>query len=142
MSETTLQEAPPEAAATPRIALSSAQGRWLIAATALGSGMIFLDGTVVNVALPTIQRELTAPLSGLQWIVNSYTLLLAALLMLGGGIGDVYGRKEAFMLGLVFFTAASVGCGLAPNLGVLIAARAAQGIGGALMVPGSLAMIK
>lgn len=130
------------ASAPSRVPLSSAQGRWIIAATALGSGMIFLDGTVVNVALPRIQSELAAPLSGLQWIVNAYTLFLAALLLLGGGLGDIYGRKIAFDAGLVLFTLASIGCGFAPNLNVLIAARAIQGIGGALLVPGSLAMIK
>lgn len=131
--------APPAEA---RIALNSAHGRWIIAATALGSGMIFLDGTVVNVALPRIQSDLAAPLAGLQWIVNAYTLFLAALLLPGGGLGDIYGRKLGFLSGLVVFTLASVGCGLAPNLGVLIAARAIQGVGGALLVPGSLAMIK
>lgn len=125
-----------------RIALASTQGRWMIVATALGSGMIFLDGSVVNVALPAMQRDLTAPLSGLQWIINAYTLLLAALLMIGGGIGDTYGRKLAFQVGLVIFTVSSVVCGLAPNLSVLIGARAVQGFGGALLVPGSLAMIK
>lgn len=130
------------AVAQPRVPLRSAQGRWIITATALGSGMIFLDGTVVNVALPRIQSELAAPLSGLQWIVNSYTLFLAALLLLGGGLGDMYGRKMAFDAGLIIFTMGSVACGLAPNLNVLIAARAAQGVGGALLVPGSLAMIK
>ncbi|HEX6507469.1 MAG TPA: MFS transporter [Chloroflexota bacterium] len=125
-----------------RVRLDSPSGKWIIAATSLGSGMIFLDGTVVNVALPAMQRDLLAPLSGLQWIVNSYTLLLAAFLMLGGGIGDAYGRKTAFIAGMVLFTLASVLCGLAPNLGVLVSARALQGIGGALLVPGSLAMIK
>jgi EmrB/QacA subfamily drug resistance transporter len=104
--------------------------------------MVFLDGSVVNVALPALQRDLGAPLSGLQWIINAYMLLLASLLMIGGGIGDTYGRKLAFQWGLVLFTLASVVCGFAPNLNVLIAARAVQGIGGALLVPGSLAMIK
>ncbi len=125
-----------------RLSLDTAAGKWVIAATALGSGMIFLDGTVVNVALPVMQRDLAAPLSGLQWIVNAYTLLLAAFLLIGGGIGDAFGRKTAFMAGLVIFTIASAACGLAPNLNVVIAARAVQGVGGALLVPGSLAMIK
>ncbi|MGH2442847.1 MAG: MFS transporter [Chloroflexota bacterium] len=124
-----------------RVRLDSARGRWIIAAMALGSGMIFLDSTVVNVALPKIQSDLTASLSGLQWIINAYTLLLAALLLIGGSLGDVYGRKKAFIAGLLIFTLASVACGLAPNLGVLIAARAVQGIGGALLVPCSLAII-
>lgn len=125
-----------------RIPLSSTPGRWIILATSMGSGMIFLDGTVVNVALPHIQSDLAAPLSGLQWIVNAYTLFLAALLLPGGGLGDIFGRKTVFMGGLVVFTVASIGCGLAPNLGTLIAMRAIQGVGGALLVPGSLAMLK
>lgn len=129
-------------ATTAGIRLQSSHGRWIIAATALGSGMIFLDGTVVNVALARIQTDLSASLAGLQWIVNAYTLFLAALLLLGGGMGDIYGRKQAFSSGLAIFTLASVACGLAPNLDVLIAARALQGIGGALLVPGSLAMIQ
>ena len=119
-----------------RIALRSTPGRWIIIATALGSGMIFLDGTVVNVALPRIQTELGAPLAGLQWIVNGYTLFLGALVLLGGSIGDVYGRKTVFIVGLILFTLASVACGFAPNSSVLIGARCAQGIGGALLVPG------
>ncbi len=127
---------------TERVKLHSSAGRWVIAAMALGSGMIFLDTTIVNVALPSIQRDLAAPLSGLEWIVNSYALLLAALLLMGGSIGDVYGRKVAFLTGLLIFATASVLCGLAPNLSVLIAARALQGLGGALLVPGSLAMIQ
>ncbi len=124
------------------IPLDSASGRWIIAATALGSGMVFLDGTVVNVALPRIQTELAVPLSGLQWIIDAYALFLAALLLVGGSLGDVFGRKKAFLFGLVLFTLSSIGCGLAPNASTLIAARAIQGIGGALLVPGSLAMIK
>jgi EmrB/QacA subfamily drug resistance transporter len=127
---------------TPRIRLSSPEGWWLIVATSLASGMIFLDGSVVNVALPVMQRDLNASLSGLQWIVNAYMLFLAALLMIGGGIGDSYGRKLAFQWGLAIFAVSSAACGFAPNLNVLIAARAVQGFGGALLVPGSLAMIK
>src|SRR5450759_884371 len=130
------------APAPPQIRLSSAAGKWVIAATALGSGMIFLDGIVVNVALPRIQSDLSSPLSGLEWILNSYTLMLAALLLLGGSLGDIYGRKRAFLLGLAIFTLASIACGLSPNLDALIACRALQGLGGALLVPGSLAMIK
>ena len=122
--------------------LSSAKGRWIIAATALGSGMVFLDGSVINVALPRIQSDLNVPLSGLQWIIDSYALFLAALLLVGGAVGDAYGRKRAFLIGLSVFTMSSVACGLAPNADVLIAARAVQGIGGAFLVPGSLAMIK
>lgn len=127
---------------TERVKLHSPSGRWIIGALALGSGMIFLDSTVVNVALPSIQGDLAAPLSGLQWIVNAYTLMLAALLLMGGSLGDAYGRKAVFLAGLLIFAAASVLCGVAPNLSVLIAARALQGLGGALLVPGSLAMIR
>ena len=122
--------------------LGSARGRWIIAATALGSGMVFLDSSVVNVALPKIQTDLGVPLSSLQWIIDAYALFLAALLLVGGALGDAYGRKKAFIAGLVLFTLASAACGLAPNANALIAARAIQGVGGALLVPGSLAMIK
>lgn len=111
-------------------------------AMALGSGMIFLDSTAVNVALPRIQTDLAAPLAGLQWVVNAYTLTLASLLLIGGSLGDVLGRKRIFIIGLVIFTVSSIGCGLAPSLGWLIAMRAAQGIGGALLVPESLAIIQ
>jgi EmrB/QacA subfamily drug resistance transporter len=124
------------------IPLRSARGRWVLAATILGSGMVFLDGTVVNVALPSIQSDLAAPLAGLQWIVDGYALFLASLLLVGGALGDVYGRKRLYILGLLIFTAASAFCGLAPNVTLLIAGRIVQGIGGALLVPGSLAMIK
>src|SRR5579864_1113231 len=93
------------------VRLASTPGRWIIAATALGSGMIFLDGTVVNVALARMQSDLSASLAGLQWIVNAYTLLLAALLLLGGGLGDTFGRKRVFLIGLAVFTLASVACG-------------------------------
>lgn len=130
------------ATAPGEIPLNSSSGRWIIAATALGSGLVFLDSTVVNVALPRIQTDFGVPLSALQWIIDAYALFLAALLLVGGALGDVYGRKRDFLLGLVIFTMASIACGLAPNPGALIAARAIQGIGGALLVPGSLAMIK
>ena len=116
-------------------------GRWVLAATVLGSGMAFLDGTVVNVALPAIGRDLGAGLSGLQWTLDAYLLTLGALLLLGGALGDRYGRRRVFEVGLVAFSAASVLCGLAPTLGTLVAARAVQGIGGALLVPGSLALL-
>lgn len=125
-----------------QIPLNSSRGSWLIAATSLGSGMIFLDSTVVNVALPRIQSDFSAPLSGLQWVVNSYLLLLAALLMVGGDLGDRYGRRKMFAIGQVIFVAASVGCALSPSLAWLVAWRAFQGVGGALMVPESLAIIK
>ncbi|MDQ6798602.1 MAG: MFS transporter, partial [Actinomycetota bacterium] len=116
-------------------------GWWVIAATVAGSGMAFLDSTVVNVALPSIGRDLHAGLAGLQWTVNGYLLTLGSLLLLGGSLGDLYGRRRLFVTGLVAFTAASVLCGLAPSMGVLIAARALQGAGGAMLVPGSLALL-
>lgn len=116
-------------------------GRWVIAATVLGSGMAFLDGTVVNVALPAIGRDLHAGLSGLQWTLDAYLLTLGALLLLGGALGDRYGRRRVYQVGLVAFSGASALCGLAPNLGALVAARAVQGVGGALLVPGSLALL-
>ncbi|HEX2192690.1 MAG TPA: MFS transporter [Acidimicrobiales bacterium] len=116
-------------------------GRWVIAATVLGSGIAFLDGTVVNVALPAIGRDLEGGLAGLQWTVDGYLLTLGALLLLGGSLSDLYGRRRMFVTGLVAFTAASAACGLAPSMGALVAARAVQGVGGALLVPGSLALL-
>src|SRR5436853_3926828 len=118
-----------------------AQRRWTLAATILGSSMAFIDGTVVNVALPALQSNLNATVTDVQWVVEAYTLLLAALLLLGGSLGDRYGRKKIYAIGVVLFALASVWCGLAPNIQQLIVARAAQGIGGALLVPGSLAII-
>jgi EmrB/QacA subfamily drug resistance transporter len=116
-------------------------GRWVLAATILGSGVAFLDGTVVNIALPAIARDLHSGLTDLQWISDAYLLTLGALIVLGGSLGDRFGRRRMFVFGLASFTAASVICGLAPDTLVLIAARAAQGVGGALLVPGSLAII-
>src|SRR4051794_24275400 len=116
-------------------------GPWVLAATILGSSMAFIDGTVVNVALPVLQSALGATVAQVQWVVESYALLLAALLLPGGSLGDLYGRRKIFAVGVVFFGAASVWCGLAHNVFELIAARALQGIGGALLVPGSLALI-
>jgi EmrB/QacA subfamily drug resistance transporter len=123
------------------VELGTARGRWVITAAVLGSGIAFLDSTVVNVALPHIGADLGGGLSGLQWTLDGYLLTLSALLLLGGALGDEYGRKRMFVIGLVWFTAASVLCGLAPSIGALIAARALQGAGGALLVPGSLALI-
>src|SRR5918997_4974458 len=97
----------------------TAAGRWVLVATVLGSGMAFLDGTVVNVALPAIGRDLDAGLSGLQWTVDGYLLTLGALLLLGGSLGDLYGRRPMFVTGLVAFTAASALCGVAPSMGTL-----------------------
>ena len=114
----------------------------MVAATVLGSSMAFLDATVVNVALPTIGKDLHASLAGLQWTVTAYTLTLAGLILLGGALGDRFGRRRVFVIGVIWFALASALCGLAPDIGVLIAARALQGIGGALLTPGSLAIIQ
>jgi EmrB/QacA subfamily drug resistance transporter len=124
------------------VALGTAQGRWVVVVTVLASGMAFLDATAVQVALPSIGRELDASLSGLQWTVTSYTLTLAALILLGGSLGDRYGRRRVFLIGVVWFAAASLLCGLAQDVGQLVAARALQGVGGALLTPGSLALIQ
>ena len=116
-------------------------GAWVLAAAVLGSVMVFVDGTVVNVALPALQQALGADVADVQWVVESYALALAALLLAGGSLGDRYGRRRVFGLGVALFAAASVGCGLAPDVEWLIAMRAVQGVGGALLVPGSLALI-
>ena len=123
------------------VRLRTAQGRWVLAATIAGSGMAFLDSTVVNVALARIGEDFGAGFTALQWITNAYTLTLAALILLGGVLGDRLGRRRIFLLGVVWFAAASALCALSPSAGVLIAARALQGIGGALLTPGSLAII-
>ncbi|MER6064711.1 MFS transporter [Streptomyces sp. NPDC001792] len=126
----------------PDVRLASPQGKWILFTTVLGSSMALLDSTVVNVALPRIGDDLGASLSALQWTVNAYMVTLAGLILLGGSLGDHYGRRKIFMLGVVWFAAASLLCGLALNAGMLIAARALQGIGGALLTPGSLAIIQ
>ncbi len=117
-------------------------GRAVVAAATLGSGMTLLDGTVVNVALRTLGADLDASLAQLQWITNGYLLSLASLILVGGALGDRFGRRRIFVLGTAWFALASLLCGLAPNPEILIAARVLQGIGGALLVPGSLAMIQ
>jgi EmrB/QacA subfamily drug resistance transporter len=116
-------------------------GRWVLAATILASSMAFIDGTVVNVALPFLQTDLNATAIGIQWVVEAYSLFLSALLLVGGSLGDLYGRRRIFNIGVVIFTVASALCGFAVNIEQLIGARALQGIGGALLVPGSLALI-
>jgi EmrB/QacA subfamily drug resistance transporter len=116
-------------------------GPWVLAATILGSSMVFIDGTVVNVALPALQSALRTTLANVQWVVEAYALFLAALLLIGGSLGDRFGRRRIFAFGVVIFSAASAWCGLAPGIGQLIVARGLQGIGGALLVPGSLALI-
>jgi EmrB/QacA subfamily drug resistance transporter len=119
-----------------------ADGRRVLVATVLGSGMAFLDATVVNIALPHIGDEFHAGAASLQWIVNGYTLSLASLILLGGSLGDRFGRRRVFVLGVAWFATASLLCGLAPNVDMLIAARVLQGVGGALLAPGSLAIIE
>lgn len=123
---------------SPKVRISP---RWTLVATILGSSLSFIDGTVVNVALPSIQRELGASVADAQWVIEAYSLFLSALILIGGSFGDRFGRKRIYIIGMALFTLASMGCGLAPNIGALIAARAVQGIGGALLVPGSLAII-
>ncbi len=114
---------------------------WTLAAVAFGLFMIMLDNTVVNVALPSIERDLHVSISELEWIVTAYALTFAALLITGGKLGDLYGRKLIFIVGIGIFTASSLACGLAPNAGFLIGARMVQGVGAALMNPASLSII-
>jgi EmrB/QacA subfamily drug resistance transporter len=121
---------------------ASGTGRWVLAATVLGSGMAALDATVVGIALPAIGRDFHASVASMQWVVDGYTLPLAGLLLLGGALGDVHGRRKVFVIGTVWFALASLGCGLAPDVGFLIAARALQGAGAALLTPGSLAILQ
>ena len=121
--------------------LKSPSGRWLLVATVLGSSLAFLDGSIVNIALPAIQRDFGGGVAGLQWTINAYTLTLAALILVGGSLGDRWGRRRVFVSGVVWFAFASLLCALAPSIEVLIAARAFQGIGAALLTPGSLALI-
>lgn len=123
------------------VRLGTVQGRWVLAATIAGSGMAFLDSTVVNVALAQIGEDFDAGFTALQWIVNAYTLTLAALILLGGVLGDRLGRRRVFLVGVVWFAVASALCALSPSTEVLVAARALQGVGGALLTPGSLAII-
>ncbi|MFD7698852.1 MFS transporter [Streptomyces caelestis] len=126
----------------PDVRLSSPQGKWILLTTVLGSSMVLLDSTVVNVALPRIGRDLDADLAALQWTVNAYMVTLAGLILLGGALGDRFGRRKVFVVGVLWFAGASLLCGLAPDTGVLVAARALQGVGGALLTPGSLALIQ
>src|SRR5262247_1106472 len=111
-------------------AAASSAKRWTLAATILGSSMVYVDNTALNVALPVIQTELAAPLSAMQWIVNAYAVCLAALMLVGGSAGDRHGRRRVFMAGVIVFTLASVACGVARDATQLIAARAIQGAGG------------
>jgi EmrB/QacA subfamily drug resistance transporter len=132
--------APPQPAGGLRYGQPAA--RWVLLATVLGSGMAFIDGTVVNIALPRMGHALSADAAGLQWVVNAYTLTLAAFILLGGSLGDRFGRRRIFLVGVAWFAAASLLCGIAPNIGTLVAARAIQGVGGALLAPGALAILQ
>ena len=117
------------------------QGTWVLVATIIASSMAFIDSTVVNVALPALQSSFGASVVGVQWVVESYGLTLAALILVGGSMGDLFGRRRMFLLGVAVFMVASIACGVAPSLEILIASRAIQGIGAAFLVPGSLALI-
>lgn len=136
---------PTDAAATRAAECASpcppASAPWILAATILASSMAFIDGTVVNIALPALQRELNASLVDVQWVIEAYALFLAALLLVGGAAGDRFGRRRVFLLGVVLFAVSSIACGFAGSVRALIVARALQGIGAALLVPGSLAII-
>lgn len=122
--------------------LSSPAGRWVLFTTVLGSSMALLDSTVVNVALPTLGEKLGAGIAGLQWTIDAYMLTLASFLLLGGSLGDRYGRRRVYVVGVWWFTLSSLLCAAAPTLGVLVAARALQGVGGALLMPGALSLIQ
>jgi EmrB/QacA subfamily drug resistance transporter len=124
------------------LAYASAPGRWVLVATILGSAIASIDATVVGIALPTIGREFDTGLATLQWVVTAYTLTLAGLLLIAGALGDRYGRRRVFLIGVVWFAVASLVCGVAPDAAVLIGARALQGVGAALLTPGSLAILQ
>src|SRR6202158_1197434 len=121
--------------------LSEKRKRLTRAATIRGASVAFIDGSVVNIALPAIQQALHADAASTQWIVNAYLLLLGALVLVGGSAADRYGRRRIFLLGIAVFTAASIACGLAPDITVLVISRAIQGVGAALLTPASLAML-
>ena len=140
----TIQEPCDESVIRSRLAsapCSKVAGRWVLVATTLASSMAFIDSTVVNVALPALQTNLNATIVDVQWVIEAYSLLLSALLLVGGSLGDHYGRRRVFLIGVALFAVASTWCGLAPDIHQLIVARAAQGLGAALLVPGSLAII-
>ncbi|GGX81590.1 MFS transporter [Streptomyces fructofermentans] len=126
----------------PALRLASARGRWTLLATVTGSGVVLLGSTATNVALPDIGRDFDAGLTVLQWTVNAYMLTLAGLMLLGGALGDRFGRRRVFVVGTLWFAAASLLCAIAPDAYTLIAARALQGVGGALLTPGALAIIE
>jgi EmrB/QacA subfamily drug resistance transporter len=124
------------------VKLASAPGRWIVAGAVLGSGAVFLEGTVVSVALPSIARDLHLGIAGLQWVMNAYLLTLSALMLLGGSLGDRLGRSRVFTVGALGFAGASLACAFAPSALVLVVCRLAQGIAGAMLVPNSLAMLE
>jgi len=126
----------------PKTAVTSKAGQWILAASVLGSGAVFLEGSVVSVAVPAIGRDLGLGMAGLQWVMNGYLLTLSALMLFGGALGDRGSRPRIFAVGLVGFAISSVCCGIAPNIGLLIAARVIQGVAGALVVPNSLALLE
>src|SRR5690242_3743860 len=117
-------------------------GRWVLLAAALGSALAFIDATVVNIALPHMAADLGADTAELQWTVNGYTLTLASLILLGGSLSDRLGRRRIFVIGVSWFAAASLLCGIAPTAGTLVGARLVQGVGGALLTPGALAILE
>jgi EmrB/QacA subfamily drug resistance transporter len=131
-----------EVAQEPALLMSSAGGRWAVAVTVLGSGIASLDATVVNIALPTLGRQFHTGVSDLQWVISGYTLTLAAFLLIGGTLGDRFGRRKVFLAGVVWFALASAACGFAPTATFLIVMRVLQGIGAALLTPGSLAILE
>ena len=126
----------------PGLAYSSAPGRWVLAVSVLGSGIAALDATVVNIALPTIGRDFGTGLAALQWVMNGYTLTLAAFLLIGGSLGDRFGRRKVYLIGTAWFALASAACGFAPDVVFLIVTRLLQGVGAALLTPGSLAILQ
>ena len=123
------------------VALKSTKGKWIMVSAILASAMAFIDGTALNVVLPALQRSLNAGAADLFWILNAYLLILAALILIGGSLGDKLGRKKIFMIGIAIFIIGSAACGFAPGVTLLIAFRMIQGLGGALMIPGSLSLI-
>src|SRR5438067_8630422 len=129
------------------LSLPSARARmpsgrqWTLVATIVGSSLTFVDATVVNVALPALQAELHATITDVQWVIEAYALLLGSLILVGGSMGDQFGRKRTFLAGVILFTVASMACGLAGSVRALVVARAVQGIGAAFLVPGSVAII-
>src|SRR3954470_8904905 len=129
-------------AMAPQLHYATPAGRWVLVATVLGSGIVGLDATVVGIALPAIGRDFGIDVAGLQWVVNAYTLTLAGLLLLGGTLGDRYGRRRVFVVGTVWFAVASLLCGVAPDGTTLILARALQGVAASLLAPGSLAILE